>query len=203
MRLIQALAFVMLFFFGVSWVLQENPSISRAFGAFGRKPKAPSRTYTKRTVIHFNSPRIRKRKHRIIRMNKGIDLYIKLISMRAKQKFERDKLRLSIQTKFRRLERCYAWTLKKKKRRSKTKKKISQHKVDVTLRLSPLGRALSTQIQSSTMSKAQKDCFIWYFRGRKFFPPEGNRAGQVKLHLQVVLGQARPAKKSKKRRRTR
>lgn len=123
-------------------------------------------------------------------------------------RIDKEKLRLSIEKKLKRIARCYGLVQKQKgtketpkgrKKRVKRRAKAGSRtygEVEVVASLNGYGRVTDVSLKRNSFSKRESDCFLWYFRGRKLFPPQGYKKIKVRLRLQV----ADKRKKRKKKR---
>lgn len=133
---------------------------------------------------------------------------VRLVSIQlGKTKIDQEKLRLSIGHKLVPLSRCYRTVMREKmlsmpsvkqasppvasiKKQKEHRKGLLQqkgpqqtHQVWVTVLLNPYGRAISTKIESPQSPRELIDCFVWQLRGRKFFPPQGDKPSPIRLHF--------------------
>jgi len=153
---------------------------------------------------------------------------VKIAKIAPSGRIDREKLRLSIEQKLKRVARCYELLAnppgrgrpkvrrrhygktpprKRPKKRKKRKKRKKPGAIlgtaQVAIELNPLGRATSTQLRKSSFPKTYHHCFVWFFRGRKFFPPEGNRSLKLRLSLKLRRRTETELKRARKSRTTR
>jgi hypothetical protein len=133
-------------------------------------------------------------------------LQLKLERLRVSGRIDQSKLKEAIEQKMKRMTYCYKLVVLRKKKQTKSagkarpkqKEKKLLGRIALSLKLNEFGRAIDTRVGKTTLSASEQDCFVWYTRGRKFFPPEGNKTIKLQLSLAILTGNA-PVKTKKGR----
>jgi len=126
-----------------------------------------------------------------------LTMEIKISSLQSSGKIDKKKLRESLLGKTPMMVRCYRMVLTrafkdlKKNKKPATVKKwkgfFKNERITFRIKLNRHGRALRTTPLKNALPISLRDCFSWYLRGRRFFPPVGNKSISFQVGFQVLL----------------
>ncbi len=187
--------------FGVLVLLFSFPSDSwarRSYYRYTRYWRYKKRWLHLRRLLNRKLPRQFTRKRRLS------PRYFKLIRLSSNRKIDKKKVIYFINRRLRRVFRCFDLLLR---RSSSSRKETFEpppipKKLQLSMKINSFGRAIHTEVLTKNVHQAVSDCFLWYLRGRKYFPPQGKKTALLKMTF-AFKRRGFPRKKRKKSRRSR
>lgn len=179
---------------------------------FVEVPEAEARVY-----ISSKYRRYRAYRHKRNRYLKS-QLQIKIRSVKVRGAIESKKLQRSIKNKLKKISGCIAlqrraaWERKNPSKQGRRRTRfraasplppLKKQIFSLQLIINGFGRALKTTVLTKKAPLPLKDCFVWFMKGKRYFPPESQK--KVRIRVAFAISQKSPPKPTRRtfRRRTR